>query len=144
MNKHEHHKSSRAFKSRGRHRRGAVLVAALVEFIVAAAILFAVLQAVVGHQRQLLAGRQQIQAQWLAQAGIDRAVAQLQKSPDYRGETWRVSADELDGIAPAEVQIRLETVPERTDDLHLSVQAKYPADSVHCVQQTRETTIHLK
>jgi len=126
------------------YRRGAVLAAALVEFLVAAAILFGVLQDVVRHHRQLLTGRQQLQTQWLAQAGVDRAVAQLRKSADYRGETWRVPADELDGVAPAEVKIHLESVADQPDDLRLRVDAEYPTDSVHCSQQTREATIHLK
>jgi type II secretory pathway component PulK len=121
-----------------------VLAAALVEFLVAAAILFAVLQDVVRHHRQLLTGRQQLQTQWLAQAGVDRAMAQLRKSADYRGETWRVPPDELDGVAAAEVKIRLENVADQPDDLRLTVDAQYPTDSIHSSQQTREAIIHLK
>jgi hypothetical protein len=127
-----------------RRRRGAVLAAALVEFAVAAAILFTVLQGMVSHQRQLLIEQRQLQAQWLAQGGVDRAVAQLRKSADYRGETWRVPADELDGTAPGEVKINLDAVADQPDDLHLIVEANYPSDSVHSSQQTREAIIHLK
>jgi hypothetical protein len=126
------------------HRRGAVLAAALVEFVVASAILFAVLQNVVRHHRQLMTGRQQIQAQWLAQAGIDRAIAQLRKSPDYRGETWRIPPDELDGNSQAQVEIHLDSFADHPADLHLTVVADYPADSIHTSRQTRESTIHLK
>ncbi len=80
-------------------RRGAILAAAMVEFVLVAAILFAVLQSVVSHHRRLITGRQQLQSQWLAQAGFDRAVAQLRKSADYRGETWHVPATDLEGAA---------------------------------------------
>jgi hypothetical protein len=128
----------------GRQRRGAVLAAALVEFVIAAAILFSVLQGMVKHHRQLLVGRQRLQTQWLAQAGVDRAVAQLRKSADYRGEIWRVPADELDGGDSAEVQIRVDTVAGKPDDLHLVVEANYPSDSIHGTQQTRDTIVHLK
>ncbi len=126
------------------HRRGAVLAAALVEFVVASAILFAVLQDVVRHHRQLMTGRQQIQTQWLAQAGVDRAIAQVRKSPEYRGETWRIPSDELDGASPAQVTIHLNSIADHPDDLHLSVVAEYPTDSIHNSLQTRESTIHLK
>ena len=125
-------------------RRGTVIAAALVEFIVASTILFAVLQSVVGHHRQMIKGRHELQSQWLAQAGIDRAVAQLRKSASYRGETWHVSADELDGLDAAEVQIRVEPVAEKSGELHLIVVARDPSDPVHCVKQTREATIHLQ
>ncbi|HEY2827732.1 MAG TPA: hypothetical protein VGJ04_09055 [Pirellulales bacterium] len=144
MIKYPRHNSSAAVRFRGRTRRGAILAAVLVEFIVAAAILFAVLQAAISHHRHLLGGRQQLQSQWLTQAGMDRAIAQLRSSTDYRGETWHVPAADLDGIDAAEVQISLEPVPDQSDDLHLTVAAKYPADAVHCVQQTQEATIHLK
>jgi type II secretory pathway component PulK len=120
-----------------------VLAAALVEFLIVVAILFAVLQDVVHHHRQLLIGRQQLQAVWLAQAGVDRAVAQLRASPDYRGETWRVPADDLDGFGAAEVQIRLQPIADKSSDLHLTVEAEYPTDSTRRSQQTREATIHL-
>jgi hypothetical protein len=126
------------------HRRGAVLAAALVEFVVASAILFAVLQDVVRHHRQLMTGRQQIQAQWLAQAGVDRALAQLRKSPDYRGETWRIPSDELDGDSKAQVEIHLDPLADHPDDLHLFVVAEYPTNSIHNSRQTLESTIHLK
>jgi type II secretory pathway component PulK len=131
-------------RSDAARRRGTVIAAALVEFLVAAAILFAVLQSVVGHHRQLLKARHEVQAQWLAQAGIDRAVAQLGKSASYQGETWHVPAEELDGMDAAEVQIRVERVAENSDELHLTVEARDPSDPIHCVKQTREVTIHLQ
>ena len=77
-------------------------------------------------------------------AGIDRAVAQLRKSDSYRGETWHVPADELVGLEAAEVQIRVEPVAEKPDELHLTVEARDPSDPIHCVKQTREATIHLQ
>lgn len=124
-------------------RRGTVVAAALVEFVVAAAILFGVLQSVVGHDRQMIKARHEVQAQWLAQAGIDRAVAQLRKSESYRGEIWHVPADELDGLDAAEVQIRVEPA-EKSGELHLAVEARNPSDPIHGVKQTREATIHLQ
>jgi Tfp pilus assembly protein PilX len=126
------------------NRRGAVLAAALVEFVVASSILFGVLHGVVDHQRQIIVDRQQLQTQWLAQAGLDRAVAQLRAANSYRGETWQVPAEELDGAAAAKVQITLETVADHPDDLRLTVQANYPDNSIHSCQQTRTATIHLK
>jgi hypothetical protein len=131
-------------RSSATHRRGAILAAALIEFVVVAAILFSILQGVIRQHRQILTGRQQLQAQWLAQAGVDRAVAQLHKSADYHGENWRVPADQLDGASPADVKISIEPVPDHPDDRHLTVEANTSPDSIHSVRRTREATIHLK
>jgi Tfp pilus assembly protein PilX len=145
MTRHGHtHFASVYGRPSAARRRGAILAAAMVEFVVVAAILFAVLQSVVSYHRRLITGRQQLQSQWLAQAGFDRAVAQLRNSADYRGETWRVPSTELEGTMSGAVQIRVESVADKPDDLHVVVQANYPDDSIHGSQQTREAIVHLK
>jgi Tfp pilus assembly protein PilX len=125
-------------------RRGVVLAAALVAFLATAAVLFALLKTVVNHQREVRDQRQSLQAQALADAGIDRGVAQLRRSDAYRGETWHVPDSQLDGTATADVEIRVEAVADHPDQLHLFVQADYPSDPIHRARQSRQATIKLK
>ena len=125
------------------HRRGALLAAALVAMVVAGSILLSILQTVVAHHRQTFTHRQQVQAQWLAQGGIDRAVAQLRSSSEYRGETWNVPEDELSGSAPGKVVIRVEPLADEPNALQISAQADYPSDTDHRARQTREVVVHL-
>lgn len=47
------------------------------------------------------------QADWLVEAGIDRAAAQIARSPRYEGETWPISLKNPDRRLHAVVQIEL-------------------------------------
>ena len=66
-------------KQRASERRGVVLAVALVFFLLCSAILCTLLQTVVNHKHQVRDHRQIDQARCLADAAIDRAVAQLHK-----------------------------------------------------------------
>ena len=48
-----------------------------------------VLRSIVIVHRQSRVNQQQLQAEWLADAAVSRAVAHLAAEPNYRGETWR-------------------------------------------------------
>jgi Tfp pilus assembly protein PilX len=137
-------KHSAAISRSARERRGAVLALALVVFLLCTAILCTLLQGVVNHERQVRDHRQIDQAAWLADAGINRAVAQLRQTDTYRGETWSVSADDLGGAAGGKVTIEVEASDQQPGAMHLTVQADFPDDAVHRIRQSRETTIHLK
>jgi type II secretory pathway component PulK len=123
-------------------RRGAVLVAVIVALAVGSAVLFYVMKAAVDEQRQLRSHRQEVQADWLAKAGIDRAIAQLRQSAEYAGETWQVPPEQLDGISPAEVAIKVEPAAE-TDTRQITVQADYPADTPLRSRKTQQTIVQL-
>jgi hypothetical protein len=137
-------KGSLSINRRASERRGVVLAVALVVFLLCTAILCTLLQGVINHERQVRDHRQLDQARWLADAGIDRAIAQVRQSDTYRGETWKVSADELGGAADGSVTITVDAVEEHPGELHVMAQADYPDYDVHRVRQSRETTIHLK
>jgi len=113
-------------------RRGAVLLVVLAAFVLAAA-LFAMLgrTVVVGHraaQSRLWAA----QAQWLAEAALERAAARLKSSPDYKGETWTIAAEELDGRHAGVV--RIEVKPAGDDAAaprKVRVEADFPDHPTH-------------
>lgn len=70
-------------------RRGAALVMAMVALLVVTLMSAALVQSLVTGQRQSRRYCDELQAQWLAEAGLERAVVRLARDAQYRGETWR-------------------------------------------------------
>ncbi len=123
-------------------RCGAALVSAIVALIVTAGILFAMLKSAVEVQREIRYQRYQLQADALATAGMERAIAALQASGEYRGETWRVKAADLSGDDAAAVSIQFQPVGDNPSDLRVVVEAQFPADADQRAQRTLEAIIH--
>jgi hypothetical protein len=80
-------------------------------------------------QRQLNEREQRaLQADWLAESGFARASARLVADPDYDGETWTVSRDELGTPFEGVVLIKVERAADRPDSRTVTVRADYPSD----------------
>jgi Tfp pilus assembly protein PilV len=116
----------------------------LVCFVVAAA-MFAMLG------RQSVAQRNEAetqywtaQAQWIAEAAFERAAARLGADAKYAGETWAISAAEMDGNDGAKAKIHVETVADRPNRRLVRVEADYPDDPVHRSRWTKQIAIELK
>jgi len=114
-----------------RDRRGAVLIVILVCFAVAAAV-FALIasQSVVARraaEKQLWTA----QAQWVAEAALERAAARLTAEANYAGETWTIPAAELSGEDGAVARIHIEGVADRPNRRLVRVEADYPDAPVH-------------
>jgi type II secretory pathway component PulK len=75
------------------------------------------------HQRLV---DQRIQAEWLAEAGVRRAAAQLAVDGEYRGETWHIEGSELESPSPAVVDIRVEPLDSAAANVRIVAQARYP------------------
>jgi hypothetical protein len=107
--------------------------------LIVTTILAGVLLRRVGTERaRVRATENRQQAVWLAESGLERAVVQLAASGDYKGETWKLPAEELGGPSAGEVQIHVERVPEQPRARRIRAEADYPAGSVLRVRQTRE------
>ena len=75
---------------KNRHRaekRGTVLLVVLVCMVVATSIVLGAVQSSLRHRRQLHQEIQLEQTRWLLDAGISRAISQLDRDPEYDGET---------------------------------------------------------
>jgi Tfp pilus assembly protein PilX len=124
-------------------RRGLVLVAVLVCLAAAAMTILAILRTTMIELKQLRAQQQHLQADRLAEAGIERAHAQLNRSPTYTGETWTIAADELGGTAAASVLITVTEVQDQANQRQIRAQADYPNDSDRRVRKSRDTIANL-
>ena len=103
-------------------RRGAVLIAVLVCLAIVMMLMLGAVQISVRQQRQVRQHLQLEQTRWLLDAGISRAISQLQSQPEYRGETLSVTSGRMKEL-PATVEIAI-TATEKVDQFRLRVTAR--------------------
>lgn len=89
-------------------RRGAALAVVLVCLLVMTVVGAAVAQSLLAGRREARREQDRLQTLWLAESGLARARARVDADPAYSGETWRISADELDDRRGADVEIVVE------------------------------------
>ena len=111
-------------------RRGAILVVILVCFIVAATIFSLLVKSAFSERRTMETHLWRTQAQWLAEAALERAAARLAADANYTGETWTIPAEELDGDRGV-ARIHIEAIAERPGHRQVSIEADYPDDPQH-------------
>jgi Tfp pilus assembly protein PilV len=134
-------------------RRGLTAVAVLVCLLIVTMISGALLKIGVAHRDFVRGQERKLQAEWLAQSGLDRALARLAAQPDYTGETWKLAPRDLglsepdsDSSGPAAlVHIAVErpenpgTAPRRL----IKVQADYPPDAPHRARHSTQILVEL-
>jgi len=87
-----------------------------------------------------------LQAEWLAESGLERGLARLAADPAYKGETWSLTPADLGrpaGHTPAEaarVAITVESTPSH-DSRILNVVALYPLDQPVRARASRQLEI---
>src|SRR5688572_12915431 len=83
-------------------RRGGTLVAALVTLLVVMLLASTLLRSLIAFHRRTRLYQQEVQAQWIAEAALERAKSRLASAGSYDGETWRpegLNADAAVGVA---------------------------------------------
>lgn len=124
-------------RKRKSDRRGVFTVGVILVIIVVATLVMAFTRSLIAQGRADRVRRNHRQAAWLAEAGLDRAVAKSQADAQYRGETWRLADDQIEG--GADVLIEVETVNDNTQSLR--VVARFPISSR--TPATAEATLEL-
>lgn len=91
-----------------RARRGFTLVLTIFVLTVLLALALLTTRTFVSLHHQRRAHERALQADFLVESGLERAVAKLAQSADYQGETWQLSAqdDGLSGDATVTIAIR--------------------------------------
>lgn len=125
-------------------KRGSGLVIALVTLLVVTSIMGSIMHALLTELRQTRQTAIEVQAQWLADAAVERAAAQLAANANYEGETWKVdlpassSMPESHGV----VEIKIEQGDRETRS-RIIVHANYPEDSRRRVSAERTVSVSL-
>ena len=116
----------------------------MVCFILAAAI-FVSLARTAAVERQTARSRHwNVQAQWLAEAALERAVARLDEDANYAGETWTIAPEEFSGRDGAVVRIHLEPIADQADRRRVRVEADFPDDPRHRCRCKKEIVVERK
>jgi hypothetical protein len=95
------------------------------------------------ERRQLRSQQRRLQAELLADAGLERAAAQLIANPEYTGETWQIGADELAGSGSAVVTIRVEPSKENKGIRKVNSATEYSLAGEARVRRSKHTTIEM-
>lgn len=130
---------------RTRSRRGIALVPAMVCLLLVGLLLTASLRMARTQRGAASEAEKRVQAEWLAESGMSRAVARLAADRKYAGETWKVPGKALGNESGATVEIGIEPVPEKSAERRIRVQASYPAgEASGRARQSRTLTVTLK
>jgi type II secretory pathway pseudopilin PulG len=124
-------------------RRGLTVVAVLVCLIIITMISGAVVRVGLARRDEVRAQQRNLQAEWLAEAGIQRALARLAADPAYTGETWEIAARDLDSADAALVTITVGPAPGDPKQRHIRAQADYPRDPPRRARYTRSVNLSL-
>jgi type II secretory pathway component PulK len=104
-------------------RRGATLIAVLVVLSVVSITAVAVGWQLVANRRHDSVRRNQMQAVWLAQSGVELAIDRLLSDPaKYRGET-------VDLLSQGQVRIKIEREPGPVQLFTIVSEARYPMEA---------------
>jgi len=107
-------------------RQGGVAVIALICLSLLGLIIAGLLRVDLGRRGQIRAVEHRLQADWLVEAGLERAAARIAQNADYEGESWRIPAEALGGRS-AIVLIEVEST-DRGNLKSVRVRSDYPAD----------------
>ncbi|MEW4569889.1 hypothetical protein AB1L88_18645 [Tautonia sp. JC769] len=116
-------------RGRAVRRRGGAALVALVCLGTMGVVVVGLLRVSKARSDQLRRVEWRCQADWLVEAGLERAAARLGADRDYGGETWRIPGESLGGSRSAEVVItRLPAGDDGAEPVRVQVRADYPAD----------------
>src|SRR5208283_4369029 len=122
-------------------RVGTAMIVVLVGLTVVTSIFLSILKLVALQRQSVELQARQIQAAWLAESAVQRACARLATETGYRGETWRITANELGGRDAATIAIRVDGIADKPDRRIVHVDADYPDDPLQRVRQSRELIV---
>jgi type II secretory pathway component PulK len=113
---------------------------AMVALLVVTLVAGALVQTLLAAHRQSHRYADELQAQWLAEAGLARAAARLRADANYQGEVWSAplaaATATLDEGSPAETGTV--TITVAPDTKRITVEAVYPNDESRRVLVRRD------
>jgi type II secretory pathway pseudopilin PulG len=125
------------------NRRGAVLIIAIICAVLVTLMLGTMVKITLTRAQQARHRERALQADWLAEAGLERAQAMLTSQPGYTGETWAIETETLGGPYSGVVTITIEAVPENTNARNVRIQADYPAGQTERIRKSKQVEIIL-
>jgi len=125
-------------------RSGAVSVVLLIAILVIFSLGMTMIQTSLKQRERTLDFEERQQSTWLAEAGIERAARQLQSDPDYRGETWHLTGEQLQRSQAGLIEIQVASHGDNANRRIVTVIADYPQNISHRIRTKRTVRIDLQ
>jgi hypothetical protein len=122
--------------NRSRTRGASILIAALVCLTIVMALLGGMVLSALRAARQLHVERDLRQCELLLAAGAARAISQFDATADYRGEIWRLDANDITTTAPGDVTIALLS-DSQANRRQCRIVAEYPSGSETSIRRSQ-------
>ena len=122
-------------------RRGSTLIFAFVALLIVSMLGASLIRTVTLSRQQLQRETLHTQAVLLAESGAARAIARLNASSDYTGETWSVPAEQLTTGRTASVLIIVAPVAAHPEQALIAATAEYPQGSPTAIRITKRITV---
>lgn len=110
-------------------RRGAALIILLAVFAVLLGLASVWTRRIVAEHRHQHRIAEQVQARWLAEAGLRRAAAQLIANSDFTGEEWSIAADDLGQSYAAAVKLTVAPDDDSPGAVRITAEARCPKNN---------------
>jgi hypothetical protein len=141
-----------------RPRRGLTTIAVMICLLIITLISGALLKVGLAQRDMSRERERRLQAEWLAESGMDRALARLTIDRGYTGETWPITARELglpETTAPAGptdeavrsaamVTIAVEPIAGESNRRRIRVQADFPPEAPRRSRHSKLVVIDLE
>jgi type II secretory pathway component PulK len=125
-------------------RSGFALFITMVCLFIMSLILVTLLRVATESRRQLTFDQYRVQAAWLTEAGIERAVSRIQSDATYEGEVWEVAPADLGGHDGSRVAIRVLPSKDAAELREIRVEATFPGESKRCARQSKQILASVK
>jgi type II secretory pathway component PulK len=123
-------------------RRGIAALIALVCLSLATIVGTILLRSALGEHQYLNRVELKSQADWLVEAGFSRAAAQIAKSAEYSGETWKVPGASFGRNQDAVVQIAAGREPSSAIRRHVAVTVTFSQSNEPAIEAARDFASH--
>jgi Tfp pilus assembly protein PilX len=133
----------RARRALPHRRRGAVILVVMIALMIITTIGATLLKMAVAESRLALREQWRLQADWLAEAGLERAAANLATNGDYTGESWKIAADDLDGTRAGVVLIEVAAAEGEPNRRAVTVRADYPSGTDQRARVTKRVAMRI-
>jgi hypothetical protein len=119
-------------------RGGIAALIALVCLSVATVVGTILLRAALGEHQYLTRVEMKSQADWLVEAGLSRAAAQIVSAPEYSGETWKVPGASFGRNQDAVVQIAVGSESSSAIRRHVAVTVTFSQSNEPAIEAARD------
>ncbi len=122
-------------------RRGTALIVVMICLMLVTAVMSSMLKSTLLQRKQMLQEQFRLQAEWLLESALERAVLQRSIDSKYQGETWHISPVDLGTRYQGIAEITLKTKENNPRLLSIQAHVKYPENTPFSVSRTKKIVL---